>query len=530
LSPRLLGHWLACLAIAISSAACTGKDGANDDLPLLDLDADGFTADAGDCDDEDASIHPDADEICDGIDQDCDLEIDEDPVDAPTFYRDADEDGYGTATATKRVCDASAGYVADNTDCDDAAVGVHPGAEEECDAVDNDCDGTVDLNTTWYVDADGDGFGVDSTAVVACDAPDGMVAEPADCDDTTPLVYPGAPELCDGAPNDCNSASEWTQADEDHMASAHDRATDTWTDVTDEVVGSASAASLYEPDGGTTTWFCPGTYYVHIEMTSDDTWLVGRDGAESTTLDGLAAGLVLKHSADGLRVEGLTVTNGSNNYGGGLSNGGEATVVDCAFTNNTAREGGGIISGGPLTVTGTTFSGNAVEGYEARGGGIYASNTLLVQDCTFTGNTASGTAGSLGSGGGLAGQADFYTMTVERSTFTDNVADLGGGLSSAKMQNVMLVDIVVRGNSATYGGGLGFDNSTVVNLAGSTIAGNTADEGGGAWLGAARLECDTTDWGGGEDDNTPHDIFAAGTGLPYLGTTDTFTCTGAGGC
>ncbi|MES2643350.1 MAG: MopE-related protein [Myxococcota bacterium] len=494
MSARRLAHVLVYLAIAVGPAACTGKEGANDEVDPADS-----TADEDDCDD------------------------------ARMVYLDADQDGYGTATTMERACDAPAGYVDDDTDCDDAALGVHPGAEEVCDAVDNDCDGTVDVGAvdavTWYADVDGDGFGDSAVAVVACDGAEDLVAEPTDCDDTLPLVYPGAPELCDGAANDCDSAGEWTVAAEANMASAHDRATDTWTDVTAQVVGSASAAALYEPAGGTTTWFCAGTYFVHISIPNDDTWLVGREGAASTTLDGLAdGGGVLEHTANGLRVEGLTLTNGSARYGGALFNGGEATVVDCAFTNNRATLGGGIYNGGPLTVTGTTFSGNVTEGYESGGGGIYSKNTLLVEDSTFTGNTGEDL------GGGLAGVADFYTMTVERSTFTGNVSALGGGIASSKMQGVRLVDIVVRGNTATSGGGLSFTDSTTVQLTGSTIAGNTAEEGGGAWLGACLLESDTTDWGSGDDDNTPHDIFAGGPDLPYAGTSDTFSCTGTGGC
>jgi len=70
--------------------------------------------------------------------------------------------------------------------------------------------GTVDDTNVcqrerWYADADGDGFGDRTTAVLACEAPEGMVADYADCDDTRSDVYPGADEVCgDGAKNDCN--------------------------------------------------------------------------------------------------------------------------------------------------------------------------------------------------------------------------------------------------------------------------------------------------------------------------------------
>jgi hypothetical protein len=104
-----------------------------------------YVADATDCDDATASTHPGADEYCDGHDDDCDGTVDEaDAVDAATFYRDGDGDGYGDASDTRDACSAPTGYVAGGTDCDDGDASIHPGAAEDCDGVDQDCDGTVD--------------------------------------------------------------------------------------------------------------------------------------------------------------------------------------------------------------------------------------------------------------------------------------------------------------------------------------------------------------------------------------------------
>ncbi|MFN7147168.1 MAG: MopE-related protein, partial [Myxococcota bacterium] len=81
----------------------------------------GYVADAGDCDDTDATAAPDADETCDGTDDDCDGTVDEDDaVDAPTWYVDADTDGFGDRARSARACAAPVGYVAPGTDCDDA--------------------------------------------------------------------------------------------------------------------------------------------------------------------------------------------------------------------------------------------------------------------------------------------------------------------------------------------------------------------------------------------------------------------------
>lgn len=122
-------------------------------------------------------------------------------------FADADGDGFGDPGAPIAGCEGDA-LAADATDCDDADGAVFPGAEERCNAADDDCDGVVDeeVALTWYVDADGDGFGADT--VLACDSPEGTVEVPGDCDDTDPEVHPGAVERCaTAADDDCDGTS-----------------------------------------------------------------------------------------------------------------------------------------------------------------------------------------------------------------------------------------------------------------------------------------------------------------------------------
>ena len=147
-------------------------------------------------------------EICDGIDNDCDGDVDEpSAADAQTWYRDKDGDNYGVKTQTKTACNKPAGYAAKKGDCDDNCADCFPGATEQCDQIDNDCDGQVDEEApTWYVDGDGDGYGVTSQTKSGCTQPSGYVKRTGDCDDTCAACNPGEAEICDGRDNDCDGS------------------------------------------------------------------------------------------------------------------------------------------------------------------------------------------------------------------------------------------------------------------------------------------------------------------------------------
>lgn len=154
--------------IFLMSLACGGAD---DDCTsvawFLDADGDGhggtervdaceapagYVAQSIDCDDDNDAVHPDADELCDTLDNDCDGTADNDAVDAQTLYADADGDGFGDASDSMQACTVDAGWTLDATDCDDTEASVHPGAEELCDGLDNDCD----ANTTEGLSYPGD--------------------------------------------------------------------------------------------------------------------------------------------------------------------------------------------------------------------------------------------------------------------------------------------------------------------------------------------------------------------------------------
>ncbi|MFH1463365.1 MAG: putative metal-binding motif-containing protein [Pseudomonadota bacterium] len=201
-APRL--PLLVALLLAMGCPPNKTDDTAADPA-TIDADEDGYTSDV-DCNDGDPTIHPDADEICDDLDNDCDGEVDEDPT--TVWYADTDGDGYGDAASTTLACDQPQGYVADATDCDDMDAAQHPGADELCNGEDDDCDGDTDEEPadgpTWYVDGDGDGYGSSARSTVACEQPSGYSADPDDCDDRDDTVHPGADEVCNGVDDDCD--------------------------------------------------------------------------------------------------------------------------------------------------------------------------------------------------------------------------------------------------------------------------------------------------------------------------------------
>lgn len=205
------------LSLTALLLSCTNPSGNNG----LDSDGDGVSVEDGDCNDADPNIAPGLPEVCDGIDNDCDGQVDED-------FDDLDSDGLAGCAG----------------DCDDNNADVRPGAIEQCDTIDNDCDGEIDEVS----DLDGDGFSncggdcddgnanVNPGVQEVCDRQDnncdGNIDEGfdldgdsftvcgGDCDDNNENTFPGAVEVCDGVDNDCdNEVDEGFDLDGDGFTS-----------------------------------------------------------------------------------------------------------------------------------------------------------------------------------------------------------------------------------------------------------------------------------------------------------------------
>jgi hypothetical protein len=96
-----------------------------------------------DCNDLDPAINPSGIEFCDLVDNDCNgIDDDDTAADAERFFADADGDGFGDRLQVLRACSQPAGATTDARDCDDTDAAVRPGALEQCNGLDDDCDGT----------------------------------------------------------------------------------------------------------------------------------------------------------------------------------------------------------------------------------------------------------------------------------------------------------------------------------------------------------------------------------------------------
>jgi len=531
-----------------------------------------------DCDDTLPTVHPDAEELCDGLHNDC-SDAAWSPM-PPSDEIDDDDDTY--VECDLDVAIGAWGHtetpgVAGGNDCDDGRASVYPGATELCDGLHNNCS-----DAGWTSVPPADEIDDDDDTYVECtfDVPVGSwgysetpaVAGDEDCDDGSDLVHPGAVELCDGVDNDCDEV-----LDDDDTVSFESAGGD-WSDMTDEVTGTTQPDVYLETDG--TVWFCEGTYDAIWHVTTSDATLVGRYGAAQTTLTGSDNDTVIWVTANDvtLGVEGLTLSHGEGGIAGGalyITGASDITVTGCTLAANNADFGGAAYlddTGGSLTIEDSTVTGNTAD---ESGAGVYVeAGSLTVTDSTFSLNTASGADGE--GGGAIAVYGG--TISIEDSTLDDNEAENNDGGAilvrdelgvDPAAPGITLTNTTVSNNTASdWGGGIACHRDCDITATNSFIIGNTAYEGGGLLLAPGSFTCvgqsasdygvydnlatnDAEDnvgggidlyeagaqvtsthcnWGSGAEDNDPSDVAGHSYSDSSKGADASFTCTYAAAC
>ncbi|MFH1470091.1 MAG: MopE-related protein, partial [Pseudomonadota bacterium] len=502
----------------------------------------GHVADATDCDDTNAAVNPGATEVCNGTDDDCDGTTDEDDAaDALTWYADADSDGYGDAASTTLACTLPAGYLADDTDCDDTDAAVNPGATEQCNGTDDDCDGTTDEDDsadalTWYADADGDTYGDATSTTVACYLPTGYLADDTDCDDTDAAVNPGATELCNGVDDDCDGTTDeaaaadaltwYADADSDSYGDAASTtvactqpsgylADDTDCDDTDAAINPAATEVCDGADND-----CDGTTD-EADAADALTWYLDADSdgygdsASTTPACSLPSGYADNawdcDDTDPLEPVFVDIATGSTAGDGSLSNpyaaiqdGIDASsacvlVLPGTYDENIDFNGNDIevigLYGAELTIIDGGASGSVVSvdsgettavlqgftitnGDASYGGGVYVDNAdLALLDLIVEANVADYY--------GAGVYVSYGAAVLDNVRVLDNVGYLGVGVVGWEYSDLVVQNSVIAGNTASWAcGGLGsfyYSTATLDNVL-------VADNDGGTYGGGVGIE------------------------------------------
>jgi hypothetical protein len=369
----------------------------------------------------------------------------------------ADSDGYYTGNKNTACASPGTGYVLFTAQL--------PG---DC----NDNDPDIHSTVQYYVDADQDGYGSQTTAdICSATPPPGYATNNNDCNDNNSSIFPGSQgriyvnKIASGN----NSGVSWLDA---------------YTSLQDALSATGSCADNVE------IWVAKGTYTpaasdrtisfvmknkvaIYGGFTGTETLLSQRNWTTNATilsgdLLGDDAGFnnnsensyhVLNNSSlnntailDGFTIKGGNA-NGEGNWrlGGGMYNTNSSpTITNCSFSSNNANSYGGMYNynfSSP-TLTNCSFSGNTATYY---GGGLYnySNSSPILTNCSFTGNT------STSGGGGMVNDYN-SSPTLTNCSFSDNTVTSGGGGGMLNYSNSSptLTNCSFSGNTATYGSGM----------------------------------------------------------------------------
>ena len=405
-----------------------------------------------------------------------------------TWYLDQDGDGYGDSHASVQDCTQPDNTSAVDGDCDDEDPAVHPAASEVCNAIDDDCDGTIDEDVTssFYDDLDGDGWG-DGVAHQACELPSGMAARDGDCDDADPDINPDAEEQCDEIDNDCDDeidedAGDWWFADNDYdgygdphlleqACEQPDRMVDNAEDCDD---GSAAVhpgafdlcdATDNDCDGDVDEDVKSGWMLVTIDTRAGEVVEIDPTTAAVSVIAQIDDASITINSMD-VREDGTPIVHNSADY--------ELMTID-------------VCSGETETIgpTGTSDMGGIGFGSSGFLYGLDTSRNNLVELSTSTG--AATTVGALGFDIGANGLA--YDCSTDTLWGADSSSNQIFGVNLATGTATGLVSTSVPFQSV----GLEFDHASGMLLASTGYALYEVDPSTGATTYLGELDTDLTD-------------------------------------
>lgn len=359
------------------------------------------------------------------------------------YCPDKDGDGHGSdSDACIVACIQPSNYVNNHADCNDTEPEIWPSSEEQCNGVDDDCDGVRDdgweRNYQLFVDGDGDGFGNENEPIKLCSLPidrSGLTDARGDCDDGDETRYPGANDPTDTIDQDCGGSMER----DPHIGLSES----SYTTI---------QSALNAAQEGVTIWVGPGTYEEYgLSFASDGSALRSTIPTKAI-INGAGKGVIFSFDIEkgdkAGELDGMMLTGGNR---GITINGLDPAIMDCIITGNIGTDAGGgvYLYESAAVFTGCDISHNTSN----EGGGIYISgNTHLPRflDCVISDNT------STVSGGGVclhaAGGAE--PVTFDGCIFERNSASFNGGAIHTESSVALLTRTTLTGNTAMTGGGI----------------------------------------------------------------------------